>query len=164
MAEKYGTIKDLDLRKEPLSETEINIHWILFYLEDKISQAIAAGGISRESDTKLDFERSIRMSRLLTICEMLLCDGRLDQACFLLMSLRQCIANQDKPWWRSRTRSLLKGIKKTRPGRQAWHVQMADQQLLYIKSPENGGGKPWGWRGSSAIRAERIEMGKMKGD
>ncbi|KAK1675971.1 hypothetical protein BDP55DRAFT_728323 [Colletotrichum godetiae] len=67
MAEKYGTIKDLDLRKEPLSETEINIHWILFYLEDKISQAIAAGGISRESDTKLDFERSIRMSRLLTI-------------------------------------------------------------------------------------------------
>ncbi|KXH66823.1 hypothetical protein CSAL01_04793 [Colletotrichum salicis] len=165
MAEKYGTLKDLDLRKEPLSETEVNIHWILFYLEDKISQAITSGGISRESGAKLDFERSIQTSRLLTTCEMLLCEERLDQICFLLMYLRRCIASQHKPWWRSRTRHLLKGIKKTRPGRQAWHMRMADQQqLLYIKSPENGGGKPWGWRGSSAIRAERIEMGKMKGD
>ncbi|KAL0781992.1 hypothetical protein CaCOL14_003327 [Colletotrichum acutatum] len=67
MAKKYGTIKDLDLRRESLSETEINIHWILFYLENKISLAIAAGGSPPESGAKLDFERSTRMSRLLTI-------------------------------------------------------------------------------------------------
>ncbi|KAK0381044.1 hypothetical protein CLIM01_01620 [Colletotrichum limetticola] len=164
MAEKYGTIKDLDLRKESLSETEINIHWILFYLENKISLTIAAGRNPPESGAKLDFERSTRMSRLLTICEMLLSEGRLDQVCFLLIPLRRCIASQDKPWWRSRTRRLLKGIKKTRAGRQKWHIQLADEQLLCIKGPENDGGKSWGWRGSSTIRPDTIEMGKVKGD
>ncbi|KXH53152.1 hypothetical protein CNYM01_01873 [Colletotrichum nymphaeae SA-01] len=164
MAKKYGTVKDLDLRKESLSETEINIHWILFYLENKISLAIAAGGNPPESGAKLDFERSTRMSRLLTICEMLLSEGRLDQVCFLLIPLRRCIASQDKPWWRSRTRRLLKGIKKTRAGRQKWHIQLADEQLLCFKGLENDGGKSWGWRGSSTIRPETIEMGKVKGD
>ncbi|EXF78305.1 hypothetical protein CFIO01_00300 [Colletotrichum fioriniae PJ7] len=164
MAAKYGTIKDLDLRKESLSETEINIHWILFYLEHQISLTIAAGGNPGESGAKLDFEKSIRMSRLLTICEMLLSEGRLDQICFLLTPLRRCIASQDKPWWRSRTRRLLKGMRKTRAGRQKWHIQLADEQLLCIKGLDTDGGKSWAWRGSSTIRPETVEMGKMKGD
>ncbi|KAF4856264.1 hypothetical protein CGCSCA4_v000719 [Colletotrichum siamense] len=68
MADKYGTIKDLDLRKELLTEIEIYIHWVMMYLTSNISAFAPPTALSASLTTKLEFEKGIQMSRLLTIC------------------------------------------------------------------------------------------------
>ncbi|KAF6814042.1 hypothetical protein CSOJ01_04275 [Colletotrichum sojae] len=164
MAEKYGTIKDLDLRKELIPEIEIYIHWTIMYLTANLLASVPPTSLSPDSSRKLDFEQGIQMSRLLTICEMLLKDARSDQVCFLLMFLRRCAAYQDKTWWRSRGKQLLKGLKKTRTGRAAWHVEFAEKNLAGLKRLEDEGSERWSRRGSLMIEREEFEMGKMKGD
>ncbi|KAF9873695.1 hypothetical protein CkaCkLH20_08805 [Colletotrichum karsti] len=79
MADKYGVIKDLDLRKELIPEIEIYIHWTIMYSVSNLSTFIPLAALSSASTTKIEFEKSIQMSRLLTICEMLIKDSRSDQ-------------------------------------------------------------------------------------
>ncbi|KAF4927439.1 hypothetical protein CGCVW01_v002420 [Colletotrichum viniferum] len=67
MADKYGIIKDLDLRKELLSEIEIYIHWVMMYLASNLSTFFPPTSLSASFATKLEFENSMPMSRLLTI-------------------------------------------------------------------------------------------------
>ncbi|KAI8308792.1 hypothetical protein K4K61_002283 [Colletotrichum sp. SAR11_59] len=69
MADKYGKIKDLDLRKELLTEIEIYIHWVMMYLTSNISAFAPLTALSASLTTKLEFEKGIQMSRLLTICD-----------------------------------------------------------------------------------------------
>ncbi|KAL0935903.1 uncharacterized protein CTRU02_208118 [Colletotrichum truncatum] len=164
MADKYGTIKDLDLRKEHITECEVYIHWTIMYLTSNLSTLAAPTAFSLGSGTKLDFEKSIQMSRLLTISEMLIKDARSDQVCFLLMFLRRCATNQEKTWWRSRTKGVLKGLKKTRSGKGQWHVDFAEKNLASLKRLEEDGEERWSRRGSLMIEREELEMGKMKGD
>ncbi|TQN64595.1 hypothetical protein CSHISOI_10834 [Colletotrichum shisoi] len=145
MAAKHGTIKDLDLRKEPLSETEVYIHWVPLYLAANVPPGTLSPGLA----AKLDSEKSMQMSRLLTVCEMLLSDGRLDQICFLLVFLRRCAAAEDKPWWRSRAKQILKGVKKKRAARAQWHVDFANEALTGLKAREHRGQEDrWSKRGS----------------
>ncbi|EQB48683.1 hypothetical protein CGLO_12071 [Colletotrichum gloeosporioides Cg-14] len=66
MADKYGIIKDLDLRKELLPEIEIYIHWVMMYLTSNVSAFPPPTALSASFTTKLEFEKSIQMSRLLT--------------------------------------------------------------------------------------------------
>ncbi|KAI8306377.1 hypothetical protein K4K59_011580 [Colletotrichum sp. SAR11_240] len=68
MADKYGMIKDLDLRKELLTEIEIYIHWVMMYLTSNVSAFAPPTAFSASFTTKLEFEKGIQMSRLLTIC------------------------------------------------------------------------------------------------
>ncbi|KAJ0159810.1 hypothetical protein CTA2_9075 [Colletotrichum tanaceti] len=140
MAAKHGTIKDLDLRKEPLSETEVYIHWVLLYLTANVAPPTGAPSPDLILAAKLDLVRSTQMSRLLTVCEMLLSDGRLDQMCFLLVFLRRCAAVQEsRSWWRSRTKQILKGMRKRRAARARWHVDFADEALAGLKAWEHHG-------------------------
>ncbi|KAI8260627.1 hypothetical protein K4K53_001700 [Colletotrichum sp. SAR 10_77] len=67
MADKYGKIKDLDLRKELLTEIEIYIHWVMMYLTSNISAFAPPTALSANLTTKLESEKGIQMSRLLTI-------------------------------------------------------------------------------------------------
>lgn len=143
---------------------KVYIHWVLLYLTANLSAAVPPETFSPSSISKLKFEKSIQMSRLLTVCEILLTDARSDQVCFLLMFLRRCIANQEKTWWRSRTKQLLKGIKKTRTGRLQWHVDFADNNISRLKGIEEHGEEPWSRRGSLMIDRGNYEMSKMKGD
>ncbi|TDZ39226.1 hypothetical protein C8035_v006340 [Colletotrichum spinosum] len=163
-ARKYGDIKDLDLRKELLTETEIHIHWAVLYLTANISSSVAPFALSADSATKLDFERNIQMSRLLTLCEILLKDARSDQVCFLLMFLGRCAAAQEKPWWRSRMKQVLKGLKKTRSGRMQWHIHFAENNLRRVKQAEQDGAGRWLGRSSLMIDREEFELNKVKGD
>ncbi|GJC92811.1 hypothetical protein ColKHC_01637 [Colletotrichum higginsianum] len=154
MAAKHGTIKDLDLRKEPLSETEVYIHWVSLYL----AANVPPGALSPDLAAKLDSEKSMQMSRLLTVCEMLLSDGRLDQICFLLVFLRRCAVAQDKSWWRSRAKQILKGMKKRRAARAQWHVDFADEALTGLKAWEHHGqADRWSKRGSLTIERQDID-------
>ncbi|KAF0317977.1 hypothetical protein GQ607_014762 [Colletotrichum asianum] len=164
MADKYGKIKDLDLRKELLTEIEIYIHWVMMYLTSNISAFAPLTALSASLTTKLEFEKGIQMSRLLTICEMLLQDSRSDQTCFLLMFLRRCAMNQEKTWWRSRAKAVLKGLKKTRVGRSTWHVEYAEKNLASLKRLEETGEERWSRRGSLTIDREQFELNKLKGD
>ncbi|KAK2739047.1 hypothetical protein CKAH01_18701 [Colletotrichum kahawae] len=164
MADTYGIIKDLDLRKELFPEIEIYIHWIMMYLTSNVSAFAPPTALSASSTTKLEFEKSIQMSRLLTICEMLLKDSRSDQICFLLMFLRRSAMYQEKTWWRSRTKAVLKGLKKTRVGRSVWHLEYAEKNLSSLKRLEENGEERWSRRGSLTIGRKQFELNKVKGD
>lgn len=134
------------------------------YLTSNVSAFAPPTALSASFTTKLEFEKSIQMSRLLTICEMLLKDSRSDQICFLLVFLRRSAMYQEKTWWRSRTKAVLKGLKKTRVGRSAWHVEYAEKNLSSLKRLEQSGDERWSRRGSLTMAPDEFELGKVKGD
>ncbi|SPO04004.1 uncharacterized protein DNG_06687 [Cephalotrichum gorgonifer] len=132
-AEKYGTIKDLDTRKEPLTETEIYIHWALMFLATNISTEIDQTTLPAASRALLTAELSTQLTRLLTITEVLVADARLDQACFLLEFLPRLAAREEKGWWRLRAKAVGRNLRrKAPPVSQAWHAEFAERTVKRV--------------------------------
>lgn len=106
----------------------------------------------------LKAEHAIELSRLLTICEMLSEEGRLDQICFLLMFLRRsAAAATNRGWWRRRARNVIRSLKQNRPGAQKWHKEYADKTLRGSKRLEDEGMESWQRRDSLQLSREHLE-------
>jgi hypothetical protein len=147
----------------------VYIFWAIFYLTSNISTTFEGTKLTPASHSKLQAEKSLELSRLLTVCEMLATEDRLDQICFLLMFLRRCIGNASKGWWKSRTKSLIKALKKNRQGRQQWHIEYAERTLKSLKHLDDEEGvERWSRRESLQLskdhHLEFVELGKLKGE
>ncbi|CAI4211905.1 unnamed protein product [Parascedosporium putredinis] len=166
LAEKYGDIKDLDTRKEPLTETEVYLFWALAFLVANITASVPEANLTAESRTRLAAERGVQLNRLLTACEMLLSEGRLDQACFCLAFLRRMVAGEERAWWKSRAKRIAKELGRRRKVRQKWHEEFAAQAVReVVKAPDVPGTEGWEARTSISFSREdlRFDPDPMKG-
>jgi hypothetical protein len=123
--------------------------------------------LSAASQSKLASELKIELSRLLTLCEMLIKDDRFDQTCFLLMFLRRLVANETKTWWKGRTKNITKALKKKGAGRREAHADYAERMLGGLKNLDGDGPEPWSRRESLQLarqHLEYLELGKLKGE
>jgi hypothetical protein len=134
------------------------------YLTNNLNITFEGSQITEASRAKLEAELGIQLSRLLTICEMLFAEACMDQICFLLMYLRRCIGHSSKDWWRSRTKRVAKNLKKSRQGKQLWHVAYGERLLSGISSHDGDHVSLWDRRDSLTLSREDLELGKMKDD
>jgi hypothetical protein len=90
-------------------------------------------------------------------------NGRLDQACFLLMFLRRFAAREDRGWWKSKAKHLGRDIMKSRPGRQKWHCEFAERTVRALakgKGAADGDDDDGdGWEGRNSLSFSREDLG-----
>ncbi|PKS06747.1 hypothetical protein jhhlp_006821 [Lomentospora prolificans] len=159
LANKYGDIKDLDVRKEPFTETEVYLFWALIFLVTNISTAVPESDLAKDSRTRLEAEQGVQLSRLLTVVEILLTDMRLDQACFCLMFLRRLSVDEKRSWWKSRAKKIAKELTKRRTVRQRWHEEFAAKTVKeMVKAPAAEGSESWSARSSLSFSREDLGL------
>jgi hypothetical protein len=146
----------------------VYIHWTIFYLTTNLAQSSATATLTPASQAKQQAEHALELSRLLTVCEMLMTEDRLDQTCLLLMFLRRFAARTSKGWWRSRAKAVGRLMKKKKAGWQPWHAEYAERVAKGLKKlDEEEGTERWERRDSLTLSRESLdilEMGKLKGE
>jgi hypothetical protein len=142
----------------------VYIHWATFYLATNVNSEVQETELTAESRNKLKAELGVQLTRMLTVCEMLSSQGRLDQTCFLLMFLRRCLSHSSGNWWKSRTKKVAKEVARKRPGRQEWHVEFAEKCVKSaVKMPEGLGLETWARRDSLTFSRVNLDPGLWKG-
>ncbi|KAH8886936.1 hypothetical protein GQ53DRAFT_827516 [Thozetella sp. PMI_491] len=167
---KHASQQILWRRKEPLAETEVFLHWVIFQLipviAKKEERLHLPGDVAADLQAELDDEAG----RLLSLCEMLLGDHRLDQLCLLLQALDKYPSRQAQPYVGSRIRRLARGMKRKRADcpTKPWHTIAADRLVDELKSARHAARETWGRKAGVRIAVgeghSEIELGKSKKD
>ncbi len=148
---------------------QIYANWASFYITTFLGSKASGPKLSAAGTSKLVAETETNVKRLLTICEMLLKEHRLDQICFLLQFLDVIPNPETQKWYASRVKNLANEMKKKKGQDRAlkdWHVAVADRLLTNLKTAKESGRDRWGWRAGVKVVVgdDGYELHKMKED
>jgi len=149
--------------------TQVYVHWAACFIITQLSNKEQGSiKLSTQGRSKLEVETGSNLARLLTICEMLLREHRLDQICLLLEFLDVMPYPESQSHYPARVRSLAKGMRKKRGEERAlsdWHVERADRLIQDLRKAKDTGKDRWGWKAGVRVSVgDAYELHKMKKD
>ena len=147
---------------------QIYVFWTTAYITTFLSSQPGTK-LSALGASKLQVETGTNLNRLLTVCDMLVNEHRLDQVCFLLEFLEIEAYSSAKPYYRRRVAGLAKEMKKKKTADrvlQDWHLAMADRILGQLKQAKETARERWGWKSGVRVSVgdEAFELHKIKKD
>ena len=169
--ETHATAGIIERRKDPLSETEIYIHWAIFQLISNLRRMEDGLHLGEAASANLLAELCNQLSRAIALYDMLLPENRLDQICLLLQCLSKYPPHEAQPYIPPHMRRMARAMKKKRADRptQDWHKATADRLLMDLKTVREDARRAWGRKAGARLavgegHGAAIELRKIKTD